>query len=130
MEIVTLGTEEVMDIHDEVLSRSGGLPGLGGNRHLDAALKRIENEIHYGNVTDIYEMAALYAVAIAQGHVFNDGNKRTAMITMVNFLLFNKIDLNLTNDEIEEMMIDIAEKRIITKEVAAILRHSVLQTYK
>lgn len=31
-------------------------------------------------------MAALYAVAIAKAHAFNDGNKRTGLVTALTFL--------------------------------------------
>jgi death-on-curing protein len=30
-------------------------------------------------MNDVFDVAAMYAVAIARGHVFNDANKRTAL---------------------------------------------------
>jgi death-on-curing family protein len=37
-----------------------------------------KNRILYAELDDIFDIAAMYAVAIARGHVFNDANKRTA----------------------------------------------------
>jgi death on curing protein len=85
-------------------------------------LYRIDNYITYEGVRDPYEIAAYYAIAIAQGHTFNDGNKRTAMTSMMNFLLCNDLYLETTNTEIEDMMVNIAEKKITQKSLVAWLR--------
>ena len=41
--IVTLTVEAVIAIHDEVLSESGGLPGISPDKSLDGALHRVIN---------------------------------------------------------------------------------------
>lgn len=74
--VVTLTVEAVVAIHDEVLAESGGLPGICPDKSLESALHRVENHAFYSGVSELHEMAALYGVAIAQGHVFNDANKR------------------------------------------------------
>ena len=89
----TLGEDEIVEIHDDILAKSPGLPGLSKQRLLISALKWIDNRIVYEDVEDIFEIAALYAIVIAQGHSFNDGNKRTAMVSMVTFLYLNDISL-------------------------------------
>lgn len=107
-----LWEEEIIMIHDEVLAESGGLPGLCPDKSLESALYRIENKFSYEGPIELHEIAALYAIVIAQGHVFNDGNKRTALTTMVNFLALNGIALIAPDLEIENIMVDIAEKKI------------------
>ena len=89
--IQTISPEKVLDIHKQILKESGGLPGLCPDKSLEATLYRVENNILYGNINGLHEIAAMYAVAIATGHPFNDGNKRTAMITMIVFLSVNNI---------------------------------------
>ncbi|MEO8529989.1 MAG: type II toxin-antitoxin system death-on-curing family toxin, partial [Deltaproteobacteria bacterium] len=82
----TLLTADMVEaIHDEVLN-PGELPGLAGDKSLDGALARVENRIVYGLMGDAWDVAAAYAVAVAQGHCFNDGNKRTAFRVMQVFL--------------------------------------------
>ena len=78
----------VVALHDRVLD-AGGLPGLAGDRSLEAALARVENRVAYGMIGDVHDLAAAYAVALARGHVFNDGNKRTALAAMELVLRLN-----------------------------------------
>lgn len=112
MEVKILDENDVVSIHDDILAESGGLAGLSRDKSLASALHRIHDYIMYEGVTDLHELAALYAIAIAQGHTFNDGNKRTAMISMVNFLRINRNGIYVANKEMEEKMVAIAEKKI------------------
>ncbi|WP_250464388.1 type II toxin-antitoxin system death-on-curing family toxin [Caballeronia sp. GAFFF2] len=77
-----LNAEFVIVAHDDILAWEGGLPGFAqaGPGGVDAVLARVENHAHYAGLDDIFGIAAMYAVAIARGHVFNDGNKRTALV--------------------------------------------------
>lgn len=74
--------------HDAVLN-PGELPGRARDKSLEATLARVDNRIAYGLVGDVFDLAALYAMAIAQGHCFNDANKRTAFRIMVIVLQAN-----------------------------------------
>lgn len=77
-----LPTAELVEtIHDAVLN-PGELTGRALDKSLDGALARVENRLNYGLIGDVYDLAAAYAMAIAQGHCFNDGNKRTAFRVM------------------------------------------------
>lgn len=71
-------TDLVEDIHDAVLN-PGELPGRARDKSLEGALSRVENRLAYGVIGDIFDLAAAYAIAVACGHCFNDGNKRTAL---------------------------------------------------
>ena len=108
-DFVRLTVEAVEAIHDEVLSESGGLPGLSPDKSLESALYRVDNHALYRGVSDIFEVAALYGSAIARGHVFNDGNKRTAFVSMVAFLELNGYGLAVPEGEIPDTMVAIAE---------------------
>jgi death-on-curing protein len=118
----TYSPELVIELHDIALEFSGGLPGFAANKSLDGALQRIDNHIFYEGLSDLFEIAALLAIAIAQGHVFNDGNKRTAFAVMDNFLQVNGYELNSPPAETTEMMVDVAEKKISSKKLAAWLK--------
>ena len=120
--VVTLTAEAVMEIHDEVLTESGGLPGMSPDKSLEAALYRIENHAFYGGVTGIFDIAALYGIAIAQGHVFNDANKRTAFLSMITFLDQNGFDLIVPPSEVVDVMVDVAEDRMTMAELSRWLK--------
>lgn len=77
--------ESIILIHDNIIAETGGAVGIDRNK-LAGALSRIEQNIYYENVTDVFEIAAWYAVAISKSHAFVDGNKRTAVSTMLTFL--------------------------------------------
>ena len=49
-------------------------------------MNRISNHAHYAGLGDVFGIAALYAEAIARGHVFNDANKRTALTCAISYL--------------------------------------------
>jgi death on curing protein len=85
---VLIDAAGVIAIHDRVLN-AGELPGLAGGRSPEGALARVENRIAYGMVGDVHNLAAADAAALARGHVFNDGNKRTAFAVMELMLRLN-----------------------------------------
>jgi death on curing protein len=85
---VWLSRELILAIHDEQLAEHGGSTGLRDAGLLDSALARPLNRAGYGD-PDIAELAAVYALAIAQSHPFLDGNKRTAFVALELFLRLN-----------------------------------------
>jgi death-on-curing protein len=84
-----LSSEQVVAMHAELLKRWGGAEGGGhrGSEHegVEAAVQAVKNSYYESRE----ELAAAYAVYIVQGHVFLDGNKRTAAAAMLTFLLAN-----------------------------------------
>ena len=118
---VTLSPELVDIIHDSVLN-PGELSGRAGDKSLDATLARVENRILYGMIGDIYDLAAAYAVVIARGHCFNDGNKRTAYLCMDTCLDINGIAIDWDVTQIGPLIIDIAQGKADEDDLAAFLR--------
>lgn len=94
-----LDPELVILIHDEVLN-PGELQGLALNKSLEGALARVQNRLAFGMIDDIYDLAANYAMAIAQGHCFNDANKRTAFRSLHVCLDLNGVPLPPVADEV------------------------------
>lgn len=85
---VLLTPDMVSRVHDSVLN-PGEVQGLAGGKSLDGALARVETRVMYGEVDDAASLAAAYAMAVARGHCFNDGNKRTAYRVMSLVLWLN-----------------------------------------
>lgn len=121
MTFALLSVELVIDIHDAVLN-PGELPGLALDKSLDGALARVENRLAYGMIEDAYDLAAAYAIAIAQGHCFNDANKRTAFRAMVAVLAFNGVRSNWIATEIGPVIIRAAQRLLDEGELAHWLR--------
>ena len=117
----TLTLDLVVRIHDDVLN-AGELRGLAGDKSLDGALSRVENRLAYGMVGDAFDLAAAYAVAISQGHCFNDGNKRTAFRAMQVCLEANGVPVDLDTAEAGNAIIRAAQRLLDEGELAEWLR--------
>jgi death on curing protein len=61
-----LSPEIVEAIHDAVLN-PGELAGRARDKSLEGALARVDRRLDYGLIHDAFDLAAAYAVAIAQG---------------------------------------------------------------
>ena len=124
MTFLTLSPELVEWIHDQVLN-PGELPGLALDKSLAGALGRVENRLAYDMIRDAYDLAAAYAIAIAQGHCFNDANKRTAYRSMHVCLELNGITPTWTALEIGPVIIRAAQRLLDEGELAEWLRQRI-----
>ena len=76
----------VVAVHDEILRQTGvGRAGCDIGK-LESVLYRIEQQMYYNQVEDLFEIAAWFGIAISKGHAFVDGNKRTGLAVMLTFL--------------------------------------------
>ncbi|GLU32550.1 type II toxin-antitoxin system death-on-curing family toxin [Trinickia caryophylli] len=103
----------VLQIHEEILLEEPGLPGFAGPGFagLESALARIDNWAAYAGLNDVFGIAAMYAVAIARGHIFNDANKRTALVAALTYLKLQDINVE-RNARLEDDMVHVAEGRL------------------
>ena len=62
----------------------------------------------------------MYAVAIARGHIFNDANKRTALVAALTYLKLQEIDVE-RDTRLEDLMVEVAKGAIDVQEFANIL---------
>jgi death on curing protein len=111
----------VDQLHDAVLN-PGELPGRAMNKSLEGALARVDNRLAYGLIEDVFDLAAAYAVAIAQGHCYNDGNKRTAFRAMDAALVMNGVTLHLDTVTIGQIIIRTAQRQMDAAELGHWLR--------
>ena len=116
-----LTAEHVYLIHEQVIN-SHELPGIAGNKSLEAVLTRIDNRLNYGLIQDVYELAACYAAYIAVGHVFNDANKPAAYSAMKICLDINNIENQFETEAIGQKIILLAQRTIDETEFAYWLR--------
>lgn len=121
MELLLIGRDAVLALHDAVLNPNE-LAGLAGDKSLDAVLGRIENRLQYGLIEDVFDLAATYAVVLAVGHVFNDGNKRTAFTVMDICLVQNGIEPTYDVIEAADMIIQAAQRKVDERDLALWLR--------
>jgi death-on-curing protein len=101
----------VLDFHAEQLALFGGADGIRDLGLLESALARPINKLAYGE-TAIAALAAAYGFGIARNHPFIDGNKRTALASMIVFLGLNGIDLDAPQEDATAMILSLAAGEI------------------
>lgn len=108
-----LEIEYVITAHDEILADMGGLAGFAGAGRggVESALARVDNHAIYNGIDDVFGIAAMYTVAIARGHVFNDANKRTGLTCALAYLEREGFAIPRT-PELETVVVDVARGEI------------------
>lgn len=107
--------ETIIDIHNIIINEYGGLSGVPHPQRIEAAIARPQSYMHYEDSCDIYLVAAIILDSLARNHAFADGNKRTALTTMIFMYNLNRED-NLgyglaMNADFEQLVLDVAIKK-------------------
>ena len=109
MEIKFLTLEEVLAIHRDQIRRYGGLEGIRDPGLLGSALAmpmaQFEGMFLHA---DLFAMASAYLFHIAQNHPFIDGNKRTAAVAAIWFLMLNDKEVTAEETDLEQMVLAVA----------------------
>lgn len=108
----------VLDFHSEQLALFGGADGVRDLGLLESALARPINKFAYGE-TDLAALTAAYGFGIARNHAFVDGNKRTALASMIVFLGLNGMDIDAPQDAATAMILSLAAGEITEQALAS-----------
>ncbi|MEI7189217.1 type II toxin-antitoxin system death-on-curing family toxin [Dickeya dianthicola] len=120
-----VSAQDVIDFHDRILQVLSGVVGMADPGRAEALIYRVQNRLYYEGVTELFELAATYWVTIARGHIFNDGNKRTAFFVTMTFLRRNGILIVDNDNSLEELTIKAATGECLVSELAEQLRQRV-----
>jgi death on curing protein len=112
-----LDIDIVLDFHAEQLALFGGADGIRDRGLLESALARPKNKFAYGE-TDLAILAAAYGFGIARNHPFVDGNKRTALASMIVFLGLNKLDLDAPQEAATAIVLGLAAGEVAEEVLA------------
>lgn len=74
----------------------------------------------------IYDKAAQLCYGIANNHPFTDGNKRTALHSMYVYLIINGYDITASQQEVENLIINVAAGNMTNVELAQWLRDNTI----
>ena len=104
---------EVLALHEDQISCFGGTSGVRDVGLLESALAQPQASFdgEFLHPT-IYEQAAAYLYHLAMNHPFLDGNKRTAFAAMDAFLWLNGYELDLSDDQTYQLVLDVVEKTL------------------
>jgi death-on-curing protein len=121
-----LSLRSVLAIHAEQVSEHGGAAGVRDMALLESALARPMNLAAYGD-PDPAALAAACAYRIARNHPFVDGNKRTAFVTAVTFLLRNGFDIDATEPDAALTFVALAGGKLTEEALTAWFHRSRLK---
>lgn len=115
-----LTPQNVIQIHYELIEATGGSQGLRDLGLLESAVMRPQQT--FGG-KDLYPTLEIKAAALVHSlllnHMFVDGNKRTATISMIEFLIINKKKFIATNKEIVDFALWVENKKPSLEEIAS-----------
>lgn len=116
----------VLALHDEQIAEHGGLSGIRDAALVESALARPLNLAAYGE-PDAADLAAAYAFGLARNHPFADGNKRSAAVVALTFLLLNDVAFEITEAELVVMTLALAAGDLTEDEVARWFRDHIVE---
>ena len=104
-----LSLDEVLILHDKLISQSGGSFGIRDMAAIESAVA--QPKMTFGG-EDLYpsleEKAAALCFSLVMNHPFIDGNKRIGHAAMETFLVLNGYEMNCSVDESEETILKLA----------------------
>ena len=117
-----INVEQVISIHTELIKEFGGLSGIKSRNLLESAILSPQQ----GYYEDDVEIIGAIVYGICMNHPFNDGNKRVA--ALVGEYLLNEInkELNMTNDEYEQLIWELADGKLSKEQLTNIIKKNVI----
>lgn len=98
--------------------------GIKDHSLLELALNRPRQSVFGEDAyKTIYEKAAALFHSLVKNHAFHNANKRTALTVLVMFLYINEIEFSMGSDKAEDFVVDVANDRLIFKEISEIIRY-------
>ena len=104
--VAFLSVDEVLAIHERLLDRFGGPPGVRDVGLLESALYRPQT----GYYADLAEMAAALFESLLMNHPFLDGNKRVGFFATDVFLRINGWRFAVDAHEAHRFLIGLLER--------------------
>lgn len=109
-------------IHLSQIREHGGQYGIRDTNLLESALSRPINRWAYRQESDIFNLAATYGYGLSKNHCFVDGNKRVAFMVMYTFLGLNGYVIDVTEPEVVDIMLGVADSSVSEEQLTAWLR--------
>jgi death-on-curing protein len=118
-----LTQDEVLELHQAIIDRSGGSSGIRDFGALQSAVA--QPKMTFAGV-DLYptieEKVAALGFSLIGNHPFMDGNKRVGHAAMETFFVLNGCEIKATQDDAERFILGVAAGKISRNELVCWLR--------
>lgn len=120
--------QDIYELHTQLEDTFVLSPGVRDEKLLASAVNT-PFQTFMGN--DLYpsisDKAAQLCYGIANNHPFTDGNKRTALHSMYVYLIINGYDITATQQDVENLIINVAAGNMTNVELAHWLRENTIE---
>jgi death on curing protein len=118
-----LTQDEVLELHQAIIERSGGSSGI---RDLGALQSAVAQPRMTFAGADLYptieEKGAALGFSLICNHPFVDGNKRVGHAAMETFFVLNGREINAPEDEAERFILGVAASNVSRNDLLCWLR--------
>lgn len=120
--------QDIYELHTQLENTFILSPGIR-DKNLLASAVNTPFQTFMGNdlYPSIYDKAAQLCYGITNNHPFTDGNKRTALHSMYVYLIINGFDITATQQEVENLIINVAAGRMLNTELSKWLQDNTIK---
>lgn len=117
-QIINILLDDILDFHQQLTDKYRMENGIHDINLLQSAVNApFQSFAGQDLYPTIFDKASRLCYGLTKNHPFNDGNKRTAIHSMLIYLGLNDIFLNYDNIELENIIIDIASSKMTYEEL-------------
>ena len=107
--MIRLSKPQILLLHEQLIAETGGSSGLRDEGMLDSALNTPFQTFAGKDVyPSLQQKASRLCFGLVKNHPFVDGNKRIGAHVMLVFLALNGIELQHTQTELSEVILQLA----------------------
>ena len=107
--MIRLSKTQILLLHEQLIAETGGSSGLRDEGMLDSALNAPFQTFGGEDVyPSLLQKAAHLCFGLVKNHPFVDGNKRTGAHVMLVLLALNGIELQHTQAELSDVILQLA----------------------
>ena len=111
--MIVLSKEQILFMHKQLIDETGGLDGVRDEALLDSAINALFQKFDGKDLfPTVQQKAARLCFGIIKNHAFIDGNKRIGTHTMLVFLALNGIEIDYTQKELYQIILDLASGKL------------------
>ena len=111
--MIRLSKPQILRLHEQLVAATGGSDGLRDEGMLDSALSAPFQTFGGEDVyPSLQQKATRLCFGLIKNHPFVDGNKRIGAHAMLVFLSLNGIELQYTQTELSDIILQLAANTI------------------
>lgn len=116
--MIRLSHEQVLALHEQLIKETGGSSGLRDEGMLESAINApFQTFVGEDVYPSLQHKAARLCFGLVKNHPFVDGNKRIGAHAMLVFLALNGVELQHSQTELSDIILQIAAGEIETEDL-------------